>query len=57
MDKVSSAGNLPNESYKKAAESEKKTTGKEITKKKAEIKDSESGDETKSATKDKKKSA
>ncbi len=47
------------ESYKKAAESEKKTTSKDTTKKKTETKakDSKSSEKPKSATKDKKESA
>jgi len=47
------------EGYKKAAESEKKTTSKDTTKKKTETKakDSKSSEKTKPATKDKKKSA
>ena len=48
------------EGYKKAAESEKKsTTDKDTTKKKTETKakDSKSGEKSKSAAKDKKKSA
>ena len=47
------------ESYKKAAESEKKTTSKDITKKKTETKakDSKSTEKPKPDTKDKKKSA
>ena len=47
------------EGYKKAAESEKKTTSKDTTKKKTETKakDSKSGEKSKSGTKDKKKSA
>ena len=47
------------ESYKKAAESEKKTTSKDTTKKKTETKakDSKSAEKPKPDTKDKKKSA
>ena len=47
------------EGYKKAAESEKKTTSKDTTKKKTETKakDSKSSEKPKSATKDKKESA
>jgi putative FmdB family regulatory protein len=47
------------ESYKKAQESEKKTTDKDTTKKKTETeaKESKSTEEAKSTTKDKKKSA
>ena len=47
------------EGYKKAAESEKKTTSKDTTEKKTETKakDSKTSEKTKSATKDKKKSA
>ena len=47
------------EGYKKAAESEKKTTSKDTTKKKTETKakDSKSSEKPKSGTKDKKKSA
>ena len=45
------------ESYKKAQESEKKTTDKDITKKETETKDSKPSEKTKSDTKDKKKSA
>ena len=47
------------EGYKKAAESEKKTTTKDTTKQKTDTKakDSKSGEKSKSTTKDKKKSA
>jgi len=47
------------ESYKKAAESEKKTTSKDTTKKKTETKakDSKPSEKSKPATKDKKRSA
>jgi putative FmdB family regulatory protein len=46
------------ESYKKAAESEKKSsTDKDTKKKKTETKDSKSSEKPKSTTKDKKKSA
>jgi len=47
------------EGYKKAAESEKKTTSKDTTKKKTDTKakDSKTGEKSKSTTKDKKKSA
>ena len=47
------------EGYKKAAESDKKTTDKDTTKKETESKatDTKSSEKTKSATKDKKKSA
>jgi putative FmdB family regulatory protein len=47
------------EGYKKAAESEKKTAGKDTTKKKTEAKakDSKSADTTRPTAKDKKKSA
>lgn len=47
------------EGYKKAAESEKKTTSKDTTKKKTETKakDSKSAEKAKPAAKDKKKSA
>ena len=47
------------EGYKKAAESEKKTTDKDTTKKKTETKakDSKSSEKTKTTTKDKKESA
>ena len=47
------------EGYKKAAESEKKSTSKDTTKKKTETKtkDSKASETTKSTTKDKKKSA
>jgi putative FmdB family regulatory protein len=45
------------ESYKKAAESEKKTTDKDAAKKKTETKDSKPSEKSKSAAKDKKKTA